>query len=43
MDAALREVNRLLGDARGQGEKGREGAGPETSTAPHSLLKVDRR
>lgn len=43
MDAAVREVNRLLGAARGEGEKGKEGAGTEASTAPHSLLKVDRR
>ena len=43
MDAAVREVNRLLGETpkeeRGEGE----GTGGEATFTHHSLLKVDRR
>ena len=45
VDAAVREVNKLLGDARGEQGRGTEGDTNPTSssTVPHSLLKVDRR
>ena len=43
VDAAVREVNRLLGDTRKEGRGEREGAEVEGSFSNHSLLKVDRR
>ena len=41
VDAAVREVNRLLGEVGG--EAGRGEGSKEKSTAHHSLLRVDRR
>lgn len=44
VDAAVREVNRLLGDTRREeGEREREGMGGQASLSHNSLLKVDRR
>ena len=43
MDAAVREVNRLLGEVQEEGGVvGEEATRPETA-AYHALLKVDRR
>ena len=44
VDAAVREVNKLLGEVgRERGGEKEAGGGTESSPAPHSLLKVDRR
>ena len=44
MDAAVREVNRLLGDThREEGRGEGEGMGGQASLSHNSLLKVDRR
>ena len=44
VDAAVREVNRLLGDThREEGRGEGEGTGGQASLSHNSLLKVDRR